>query len=151
MLGDSIGSHLFANTTTVHDFYLRVSMVAGEKMMDKDNTLIFLDVLQAYPHLLTMLKFLQEDNRFTYIASGSLLGVTLSETPSIGKNLLKLYLNVVGIMTDIPNGSNIRAILDDETESTSVPCMKAWWLRSWPLTAASCFITITAIKTRSIF
>ncbi len=48
-----------------------------------EDTLIFIDEIQAYPHLLTMLKFLRDDNRFTYIASGSLLGVTLSETTSI--------------------------------------------------------------------
>lgn len=36
-----------------------------------------------YPHLLTLLKFLSQDDRFTYIASGSLLGVTLSQTTSI--------------------------------------------------------------------
>ena len=34
-------------------------------------------------HLLTLLKFLKQDNKFTYIASGSLLGVTLSKTTSI--------------------------------------------------------------------
>ena len=33
---------------------------------------------------------------------------------SIGKNLLKLYLNDVGILTGILYGNNIRAILDDE-------------------------------------
>ncbi len=32
---------------------------------------------------MTLLKFLREDNRFTYIASGSLLGVTLKQTSSI--------------------------------------------------------------------
>ena len=42
-----------------------------------------MDEIQAYPHLLTLLKFLNQDNRFTYIASGSLLGVTLSQTSSI--------------------------------------------------------------------
>ena len=52
-------------------------------MKDKENTLIFLDEIQVYPHLLTLLKFLSQDNRFTYIASGSLLGVTLSQTTSI--------------------------------------------------------------------
>ena len=50
-------------------------MIAGSKMKSKENTLIFLDEIQAYPHLLTLLKFLSQDNRFTYIASGSLLGV----------------------------------------------------------------------------
>ena len=33
---------------------------------------------------------------------------------SSGKNLLKLYLNDVGILTSILYGNNIRAILDDE-------------------------------------
>lgn len=83
MVEDSLGDRLFANTRTVEDFFLQVSMLAGEKMQQKENTLIFIDEIQAYPHLLTLLKFLREDNRFTYIASGSLLGVTLSETTSI--------------------------------------------------------------------
>ena len=52
-------------------------------MDQRNNTLIFIDEIQAYPHLLTLLKFLREDARFTYIASGSLLGVTLSQTTSI--------------------------------------------------------------------
>ena len=83
MLEDSVGSKLFANAATVEDFYLRVSMIAGNKMGKADDTLIFIDEIQAYPHLLTLLKFLRDDNRFTYIASGSQLGVTLSETISI--------------------------------------------------------------------
>ena len=58
-------------------------MLAGDKMKQKENTLIFIDEIQAYPHLLTLLKFLSIDNRFTFIASGSLLGVTLSNTTSI--------------------------------------------------------------------
>lgn len=80
---DSSGPRLFEQVRTVDDFYLQVSMIAGEKMREKKNTLIFLDEIQAYPHLLTMLKFLKQDNRFTYIASGSLLGVTLKKTTSI--------------------------------------------------------------------
>lgn len=83
MVEDSLGERLFANTKTVDDFYLQVSMLAGQKMKARENTLIFIDEIQAYPHLLTLLKFLRDDNRFTYIASGSLLGVTLSETTSI--------------------------------------------------------------------
>ena len=213
MVEDSIGPRLFAETKTVEDFYLQVSMLEGSKMKQKDNTLIFIDEIQAYPHLLTLLKFLSQDDRFTYIASGSLLGVTLSQTTSIpmgsirkvrmfpldfeeflyaadaskydeerklkirriydlipsnmenkkkrvvaqsiedkkgktfadyqdefeylisagialnvqaisnpvfplvestGKNLLKLYLNDVGILTGILYGNNIRAVLDDE-------------------------------------
>lgn len=83
MVEDSLGDRLFAGTRTIEDFYLQVSMIAGDRMKQKENTLIFIDEIQTYPHLLTLLKFLSQDGRFTYIASGSLLGVTLSETTSI--------------------------------------------------------------------
>ena len=83
MIEDSLGERLFANVKTVEDFYLQVSMLEGAKMKEKKNTLIFIDEIQAYPHLLTLLKFLSQDDKFTYIASGSLLGVTLSQTTSI--------------------------------------------------------------------
>ena len=83
MLEDSLKDRYFSNVRTVDDFYLQVSMIAGEKMENKDNTIIFIDEIQAYPHLLTLLKFLKRDDKFTYIASGSLLGVALAETESI--------------------------------------------------------------------
>ena len=83
MAEDSLGNRLFSEVRTVEDFYLQVSMLHGEKMKQKENTLIFIDEIQAYPHLLTLLKFLSQEGKFSYIASGSLLGVTLSETPSI--------------------------------------------------------------------
>jgi predicted AAA+ superfamily ATPase len=83
LLEDSLNNRYFENTKSTSDFYLQLSMIAGNKLKDKENTLIFLDEIQAYPHLLTLLKFLNQDNRFTYIASGSLLGVTLSQTSSI--------------------------------------------------------------------
>lgn len=83
MVEDSLGDRLFAEVRTVEDFYLQVSMLAGNKMKQRENTLIFIDEIQAYPHLLTLLKFLAQDGKFTFIASGSLLGVTLSQTTSI--------------------------------------------------------------------
>ena len=83
MIEDFIGDKLFQNVKSVDDFYLQVSMIAGHKMREKENTLIFIDEIQAYPHLLTLLKFLKQDDKFNYIASGSLLGVTLAQTTSI--------------------------------------------------------------------
>ena len=80
---DFLGDKLFENVNNKDDFYLQLSMVAGDKMKDKDNTLVFIDEIQQYPQFLTMLKFLKQDDRFTYICSGSLLGVTLTKTPSI--------------------------------------------------------------------
>ncbi len=80
---DSLGEKLFEKVNNKEDFYFQLSMIAGDKMKNKDNTLIFIDEIQQYPQFLTMLKFLKQDDKFTYICSGSLLGVTLAKTPSI--------------------------------------------------------------------
>ena len=90
LVEDYVGARLFANAKTVEDFYLAVSMLAGDRMKEKKNTLIFIDEIQAYPHLLTLLKFLAQDDRFTYIASGSLLGVTLAQTTSIPMGSIRM-------------------------------------------------------------
>ena len=89
MLEDSLQDRLFAGIKTVQDFYLQLSLLAGDKMKEKSNTLVFIDEIQAYPHLLTLLKFLVDDARFTYIASGSQLGIALSETSSIPMGSIK--------------------------------------------------------------
>lgn len=83
MENDKVGERNFAEAKTVDDFYLALSTVAGDKMKKKENTLVFIDEIQAYDHLLTLLKFLHEDDKFTYICSGSLLGVSLKTTSSI--------------------------------------------------------------------
>ena len=90
LVEDYVGARLFANAKTVEDFYLAVSMLAGDRMKEKENTLIFIDEIQAYPHLLTLLKFLAQEDRFTYIASGSLLGVTLAQTTSIPMGSIRM-------------------------------------------------------------
>jgi len=74
---------LFRDLQGLNDFYMTLSMVAGGKLGDKSDTLIFLDEIQHYPQYLTMLKFLREEGRFSYIASGSLLGIALGNTASI--------------------------------------------------------------------
>lgn len=80
---DSLGPKLFQNVNTVEDFYFALSTIAGDKMKERENTIVFIDEIQEYPQFLTMLKFLRADDRFEYIASGSQLGVTLAETTSI--------------------------------------------------------------------
>ena len=81
-LEDRNGEKLFSGVSTTKDFYLKLSAYAGDSMGTKEETLVFLDEIQAYPELLTLLKFLKDENRFTYVASGSLLGVTLNKTLS---------------------------------------------------------------------
>ena len=80
---DLNGPKIFEKVSSVKDFYFQISTIAGDKMGNKKDTLIFLDEIQAYPQMLTLLKFLKQDDKFTYIASGSLLGVTLRKTTSI--------------------------------------------------------------------
>ena len=80
---DDEGDQLFKNIHKKEDFYLTLSMVAGDRLSGRDGTLVFLDEIQHYPQYLTMLKFLREDGRYRYIASGSLLGITLQDTTSI--------------------------------------------------------------------
>lgn len=80
---DKLGDRVFADAKTTKDFYMALSVVAGDKMKQRENTLVFLDEIQAYDHLLTLVKFLMKEKKFTYIASGSLLGVTLKNTQSV--------------------------------------------------------------------
>ena len=65
--------------------------------------------------------FSDYEDEFEYlISAGIALNVQAISNPvfplieSAGKNLLKLYLNDVGILTGILYGNNIRAVLDDE-------------------------------------
>ena len=80
---DQEGDGIFAMVKSKEDFYLQLGAIAGNNLGDKEDTLVFLDEIQSYPHLMTMLKFLNEDGRYRYVASGSQLGVALSQTPSV--------------------------------------------------------------------
>lgn len=80
MADDFDGDKIFENVKTVNDFYIQVSVIAGDKLNDIKDTIIFIDEIQIYPHLLTMLKPLKKDNKYKYICSGSLLGIALMDT-----------------------------------------------------------------------
>lgn len=114
LLEDAEHDRRFAGARTVDEFYFQLSMFAGASMKEKDTTLVFLDEIQAYPHLLTLLKFLKQDDRFTYIASGSLLGVTLAQTSSIpigSITILEMYpLDFEEFL--IANGFHVSAITE---------------------------------------
>lgn len=80
---DKEGERVFADVHTTGDLYMRLSNYYPEPLGDKSDTLIFLDEIQSYPHLMTMLKFLNQESRYKFIASGSQLGIALAETPSV--------------------------------------------------------------------
>jgi len=94
LIEDFNGPEVFANVRTPDDFYFALGIIAGDKLGDATDTLIFLDEIQKYPHLLTMLKFLRQEGRYRYVASGSLLGVALKRSTSVPMGsieILKMY------------------------------------------------------------
>lgn len=83
LIEDYEGDRNFENVKSPDDLYIMLGSLFGQQLGNSTDTLIFFDEIQQYPHLITMLKFLRQDNRYRYVASGSLLGVTLSQTTSI--------------------------------------------------------------------
>lgn len=80
---DDAGTQLFKNVRDTEEFYFRLSTIAGTRLGNFNDTLIFLDEIQHYPQFLTLLKFFRQEKRFRFIASGSLLGITLNNTASL--------------------------------------------------------------------
>ncbi len=94
LIEDAEGDKIFEKIRTINDFYLALAAFTSKELGDASDTLIFLDEIQQYPHLLTMLKFLKEDGRYRYVASGSLLGVSLKKSASIplgSIDIIKMY------------------------------------------------------------
>ncbi|MDE7346367.1 MAG: AAA family ATPase [Muribaculaceae bacterium] len=83
LIEDIEGNGIFKDVKSVEDFYLALAAFTTYPLGNRSDTLVFLDEIQEYPHLLTLLKFLREDGRYRYVASGSLLGVTLKRSNSI--------------------------------------------------------------------
>ena len=73
---DYEGKQRFSSVKTTKDFYILVGSLFGD-LNNYEDTIIFLDEIQYYPHLLTMLKPLNQEKKYRFIVSGSLLGITL--------------------------------------------------------------------------
>lgn len=165
MIEDSLGDKLFAQVNNVDDFYLQLSMIAGNKMGKKEDTLIFIDEIQAYPHLLTMLKFLAQDGRYTYITSGSLLGVTLAQTPSIPMGSIRkirmfpldfeefLYANGMNaaVIDILRKKFNARQSLDENTHNKLLDLFRKYLLVGGMPDAVNTFLASrNIVKVRAI-
>lgn len=59
------------------------------KPLKEKESVIFLDEIQAYPDMITKIKFLVDEGSFKYILSGSLLGVELNNIRSFPVGYLK--------------------------------------------------------------
>ncbi len=80
MADDKTGDRLFSNVKSIESFYIELSVIAGDKLKDRKNTIVFIDEIQEYPELLTLLKPLRKDNKYKYICSGSELGIALAKS-----------------------------------------------------------------------
>ena len=56
---DKENDKVFADVHSTNDLYIRLGNYTDQPLGDISDTLIFLDEIQSYPHLLTMLKFLK--------------------------------------------------------------------------------------------
>jgi len=83
LVEDKATNRLFENIQSADEMYVAISAMAKGNLGTAEDTLIFLDEIQEYPQLLTLLKFLLAEKRYRFICSGSLLGVTLRHTTSI--------------------------------------------------------------------
>jgi len=90
---DYEGEALFSKVRTTKDFYLVLSSILGDSLHEFGDTIVFLDEIQFYPHLLTMLKDLKSERRYRFIASGSLLGIALKQAfiPMGSADRLKMF------------------------------------------------------------
>ncbi len=84
----------FKDARGTEDLLLRLSALTNIPL-EKGNTLIFLDEVQACPEAVTAIKFLVDEGSYRYIMSGSLLGVEL-------KNLRSEPVGYMGIKEMYP-------------------------------------------------
>lgn len=77
---DEKSDQYYKNIRTIQDFYIQLSINYGNIMDKKENTVIFLDEIQIYPQYFSLLKQLSKDGRYTFICSGSSLGVEINDT-----------------------------------------------------------------------
>jgi len=73
---------LFAQAANSKDILLYISAITEQSLI-KGNTLIFLDEVQECPEIVTAIKFLVEEGSYSYILSGSLLGIELKSVRSL--------------------------------------------------------------------
>ena len=77
---DYHGEKNFALVHDIREFYFRLTALYGPFLGSYDDTLIFLDEIQVYPHFISMLKPLRADRRFRFICAGSSLGIAMRST-----------------------------------------------------------------------
>lgn len=162
---DKEGPQLFANVRTTTDLYIQLGIIAGDKLGRFEDTLVFLDEIQEYPQLLTMLKFLRQDKRYRFIASGSLLGVALHDTGSVPIGSIQIeqmypldfeeFLFARGFGTEsiesLRNKCLSREALDENTHGYMIKLFREYLVTGGLPEAVDCFLSeFNVVKLRRI-
>lgn len=74
---------------TIEEIEEYFSLISKKELI-KGKSIIFLDEIQVFEEIITKVKFLVESNKYRYIFSGSLLGITLKNISSIPVGFLKV-------------------------------------------------------------
>lgn len=77
LASDKRDSGAYGKIRNTESLYLQLSADHGAHLGKYEDTVVFLDEIQEYPHLISMLKDLRGEKKYHFIASGSLLGITL--------------------------------------------------------------------------
>ena len=80
LITDERAKYIFSNVKGAHGFKEAIEFFIRKVL--NGTTAIFIDEIIEVPNLLTYIKSLVEENKYTYIMSGSLLGVTLKDVHS---------------------------------------------------------------------
>lgn len=73
LLLDKTAREALVGATGALDFINRVALLSDRPLIEGD-TLIFIDEIQEYPEIVTLMKSLTEDGRYSFVFSGSMLG-----------------------------------------------------------------------------
>lgn len=76
---DSLNNRYFANVASLEDFHLILTAYYGNNIGNNEDTLIFLDEIQVYPRIFSLLKAISTANQYKVICSGSELGLALKK------------------------------------------------------------------------
>ena len=83
----------FVTAADINQLVIQLELLADHRLTPH-KTIIFLDEIQEYKEAVTKIKFLNEDKRYRYILSGSLLGVEITgvrSAPVSHLEILEMY------------------------------------------------------------
>ena len=119
-LENPMAASLFENASNSKTLLLQLSALT-DKPLVTGKTLIFFDEVQACKELITAIKFLVDEGSYSYILSGSLLGIEMKDIRSIPVGYMDIYqiypLDLEEFFTAVGISNNIIESLHSSFES----------------------------------